>query len=304
MVQSFVKLSLMADEMKPGLLRVAMDDASATAGDGTGPTPCLRWAGGKRRQLAYLEPLVPTEYNRYFEPMVGAAALFLRLQPSQAILGDSNAELIGFYEVLRDNTEELIARLRRFKASEKGYYEVRAMEPICPIDRAARFAFLNRLAWNGVYRVNKEGKFNVPFGKRIPSEMWDYPNLRAMARALKTASLFRGDFEECTAAAESGDFVFIDPPYPRGANDGMGFNRYTTRFFSYEDHERLARSASDLVSRGVLVMIAESAHPDISTLYSERFNRLTIEGKALIAGKAEARRTVRELLLYSYEVGS
>lgn len=247
---------------------------------------------------------MPGEYNRYFEPMLGAAALFLKLQPTQAVLGDSNAELIQFYDVLRDNTEELIARLRGCKASQEEYYEVRGMEPTCPIDRAVRFAFLNRLAWNGVYRVNKRGKFNVPFGKRIPKKMWDYANLRLVARSLKKASLFAGDFEECVAGAEAGDFVFIDPPYPRGASNGVGFNRYTSTFFSYEDHVRLAGCAASLARKGVLVLIAQSAHPDISKLYREPFNRVAVEGKALIAGKASARRIVSELLLHSYEVES
>ena len=250
----------------------------------------------------HLEPLLPPDFNRYFEPMVGGGALFLRLQPEQAIIGDSNAELINFYSILRDNTEELIAELAQLEPSAGAYYEARDLQPTTTMDSASQFAFLNRLAWNGVYRVNRQGKFNVPFGKRVPEQMWDFDNMRAIAEVLKSARLFAGDFEQCIASARPGDFVFLDPPYPRGANNGMGFNRYTARFFSFEDHKRLAGYAMRLAECGILVLVAESSHPKIAGLYPDEFNRVEIVGRSLIAGKASARKPVRELLLHSYDV--
>lgn len=265
-------------------------------------TPCLRWAGGKRRHLKDMASILPPRFDKYFEPMVGAGALFLRLMPEEAVIGDSNADLIHFYKILRDNTDELILRLSQLEPSGKAYYKARSLQPASPIANATRFAFLNRLAWNGVYRVNKLGKFNVPFGKRIPKKMWDFENMRAIASLLQTTILFNGDFEECLKSVSDGDFVFLDPPYPRGANNGMGFNRYTSHFFSVDDHKRLALVAKILANRGAFVLVAECAHPEISDMYKDGFNSMVVEGKSLIAGKVDARKLVAESFYFSYQI--
>lgn len=274
---------------------------ASTLNSDTGP--CLRWAGGKRRHLLAMEAVLPSQFGLYFEPMVGGAALFLRMQPSRAVLGDINAELMGFYQILRDRTEELIWRLSHLKASREMYYSLRESEPTDPVDVAVRFAYLNRLCWNGLYRVNREGKFNVPIGSRLPTRMWNFDNMRQIACSLRKVTLFCGDFSECVATASEGDFVYLDPPYPRGSSDGLGFNRYSSVSFSYDEHVRLARTADDLSRRGVLVLVSETADPRIVGLFSNDFVPTYLDGKSLISGRAAGRRAVREALLRNYCAG-
>lgn len=266
------------------------------------PIPCLRWAGGKRRHIQFIHKLLPSKYETYYEPMVGGASVFLNFQPPRAVLGDNNPELINFYNVLRNSPDDLISYLKKLTASEEQYYEFRRWSPNDPLERAIRFAYLNRLSWNGLYRVNMRGEFNVPFGKRYPETLWDFVNLEKVSLALESALLFTGDFEQCIANVNPGDFIFFDPPYPRGALNGLGFNRYSSKFFSYEDHKRLANVATKLANLGTLILITESAHPDIVNLFKDNFNVSYIESKSLIASQSSKRRQVKEVLIHNYRV--
>ena len=184
--------------------------------------------------------LAPQSWCRYFEPMAGGAAMFFSIRPRIALLADTNADLVNFYSVLKSSRFALIHKLSRLAASREIYYLLRSAKPRAPLQRAVRFAYLNRLAWNGLYRVNRSGLFNVPIGDRLPTTMWDVASLTAASNALQDADLLHGDFRDTTASARANDFVFFDPPYPRGAQNATGFNRYTAHFFKAQDHSDLA----------------------------------------------------------------
>jgi DNA adenine methylase len=187
--------------------------------------------------------------------MSGGAALFFYLRPSRATIADINPDLIAFYSVLKRNPEELLRRLRPLKASRDLYYAFRASRPRSEIQRAVRFAYLTRLAWNGLYRVNRRGDFNVPIGDRLPPVLWDESNLRKASAALALARIMVADFRMCTRSAAAHDFVFFDPPYPRGSRDDFGFNRYASTFFTLEDHRDLAQTVVQLSRQSVQVMV-------------------------------------------------
>jgi DNA adenine methylase len=252
--------------------------------------PVVRWAGGKSAMISRLAALLPTKWNRYIEPMSGGAALYFHIQPPAAILADINSELITYYTVLRDRPTELISRLASLIASREEYYAMRASSPRTPIARAVRFAYLNRLAWNGLYRVNRRGEFNVPIGDRLPSLMWDKTDLLNASAALGNVRLIAGDFRTTIQEARAGDFVFLDPPYPRGSREQLGFNRYASDFFSESDHHDLA----------VKVMLTLPNKDRFARIYPSELRRTTVRSKSLIAGNGSDRRHVTELILTNY----
>lgn len=264
--------------------------------------PVLRWAGGKRRLAHGLEELMPSKWNKYLEPMVGSGALFFHVAPRKAILGDLNPELINFYTVLRDNTDTLIDKLKGLKASKRLYRKMRKSTPRSRLERAIRFVYLNRLCWNGLYRVNQRGRFNVPIGDRLPMKLWDRNDFRNGARILSHAELVSGDFVTTLRKARSGDFVFIDPPYPRGAPLRTGFNRYCSDSFSSEDHKRLGRTARALDKKGVATMILLASSKDILSCYPTSFHRKRLRSKSLISCNASSRRFVDEIVLTNYRI--
>ncbi len=171
--------------------------------------PVLRWAGGKHGMAPILASLLPNTWGTYLEPMAGGAALFFFVQPPRAVLSDVNGELMNFYSVLRDQFPVLRRRLMKLSASEGAYYAFRESTPRGSIQRAVRFAYLNRLAWNGLYRVNRAGKFNVPIGDRLPEDMWSMTDLERASTTLMAAKLKTGDFRTITEYTMKGDFVFL-----------------------------------------------------------------------------------------------
>lgn len=262
--------------------------------------PALRWAGGKNAMAPRLASLLPPTWGTYFEPMAGGAALFFFILPSKAILSDVNAELINFYRVLKVSFPELRRRLNKLAASQHAYYAFRKSTPQGRVQRAVRFAYLNRLAWNGLYRVNRAGQFNVPIGDRLPDTMWSMADLSRASRALANATLKVGDFQEVVSRARKGDFVFFDPPYPRGAKDKVGFNRYAVDFFSTRDHELLATLVEELSKRRVKVMLTLANAAHLNELYPDSLRRRLVRSKALIACNGSDRRRVGELVLTNY----
>jgi DNA adenine methylase len=270
--------------------------------------PVLRWAGGKSRLVHYILDYLPNGFHRYLEPMVGGGALFFWISPPNSILSDVNPELINFYEVLRDNGENLINALLRLRASRQLYYRLRSARTRHPFERAVRFAYLNRLCWNGLYRVNRLGRFNVPIGDRLPSRLWHRTDLEQAAQALKATKLMSGDFAQALVLARSGDFVFLDPPYPRGSGsvpdrcDPLGFSRYSSSNFSAADHKRLSHTIQELSNRDVKVMLLLADDSRITRCYSNSLWKHTIFSKSLISCRGESRRQVRELILCNYRL--
>jgi DNA adenine methylase len=250
--------------------------------------------------LTAIAHLLPLSWRRYFEPMAGGAALFFQSRPSRATIADINGELINFYRVLQAQPAPLISRLAKLHACRELYYAMRSSNPASSVDRAVRFAYLNRLAWNGLYRVNRSGHFNVPIGDRLPSTLWDFDELRAASSALSYVSLLTGDFAHVLRYAREGDFVFLDPPYPRGAIGAVGFNRYASSFFTSSDHVRLSSTIKRLTKRGVLVMLALADRADLRGLYPATLRSTRVRSKALIACNGSDRRKVAELILVNY----
>jgi len=263
-----------------------------------GAKPFLKWAGGKTRLLAVLRKCLAREkFRKYFEPFLGGGALFFDLSPSCGILNDANPELMLCYQTVREQPEQLLRELSLLKVSEQEFYRIRGLVPeeLSPVSRAARFIYLNKTCYNGLYRVNKNGRFNTPYGRNDNVSLVDERNLRAASRLLKNAQLICKDYQSALADAGDGDFVYLDPPYlPVGKYSD--FKRYTKEYFYEEDHRKLADVCRMLSARGCFVLLSNSYHENISKLYSD-FNQAIVEMPRFINCKGEGRGRVKELLI-------
>lgn len=262
--------------------------------------PFLKWAGGKTQLLKTFIEFFPDSFNRYFEPFVGSGAVFFHLRPEQAQLSDCSAELINCYSVVRDDVSTLIRLLSQHKYEEEYFYNVRALntENLSPAERAARFIFLNKTCFNGLYRVNSRGQFNVPFGRYKNPLICNQDNLLAVSRALKKVSLRCDGFEKTISQAKRGDFVYLDPPY-QPLSPTANFTSYTKDAFSLADQKRLAESVKLLAKRGCKFMLSNSDCPEIRQLYAD-FHIETIQAVRAINCKSDRRGTITELLILNY----
>ena len=283
--------------------------------------PFVKWAGGKRQLLPQLVAASPAEIETYYEPFAGGAALLFALlarlgpgAPRRAVLNDLNAELVTTYRVVRDRLDALAGRLAVIEAeylAAEGedraqlYYRVRAERPRGAFAVAARLIFLNRTCFNGLYRVNRSGRFNVPHGRYQNPRILDQAGLRAASAALQHVELCSVDFEEACDGAGPGDFVYFDPPF-HPLSETSSFTAYTEQDFGWDDQLRLKGLIDRLARRGVAVMLSDSAHPRLERLY--RDGGYTLAGYALeavdarraINSKADRRGPVDELLLTNY----
>lgn len=232
--------------------------------------PILKWAGGKTQMLGDLLPKVPTSYGKYIEPFLGGGALFFALQPENAVIADSNPELINMYRQVAEHVEDVIYHLERYENTSEMFYDVRSLdwETLSRPEAAARMIFLNKTCYNGLYRVNKRGQFNVPYGKYKNPRICDAAGLRAASKALKKADIVCGDyFLLLEHYAQPGDFVFLDPPY-LPVSEYSDFKRYTKEQFYEEDHIELAKMVAQLHEKGCHVLLTNSNHPLVHELYA------------------------------------
>ncbi len=232
--------------------------------------PILKWAGGKTQMLGELLPKVPPSYGRYIEPFFGGGAMFFALQPEQAVIADSNPELINLYRQVADHVDDVIDQLKKYENTPEMFYAVRGQEwTMLPEDEAAaRTIFLNKTCFNGLYRVNKKGQFNVPFGKYKNPKICDEDGLKAASEALRKAEIVCGDYLLILERyAQPGDFVFLDPPY-LPISEYSDFKRYTKEQFYEEDHVELAKMVKTLHERGCYVILTNSNHPLVHELYA------------------------------------
>ena len=232
--------------------------------------PILKWAGGKTQMLNDLLPKVPSSYGRYIEPFFGGGAMFFALQPENAIIADSNPELINMYRQVASNVDEVIQYLKKYENTSEMFYTVREQEwtQLPKAEAAARTIFLNRTCFNGLYRVNKQGKFNVPYGKYANPKICDEDGLKAASEALKKAEILCGDYLlVLDHYAQPGDFVFLDPPY-LPISEYADFKRYTKEQFYEEDHVELAKIIMRLQERGCHIILTNSNHPLVHELYA------------------------------------
>lgn len=251
--------------------------------------PFLKWAGGKTQLIPELSKLIPIQYNKYIEPFIGGGAFFFFLNPEKSIISDSNSELIITYKAVRDNVEAVIKLLSKYKNEETFFYKIRSLDTtkLTDIERAARLIYLNKTCFNGLYRVNKKGEFNVPFGKRDNNYL-NKETLRDASEFLQRAKIINSDYlKTLHKHAKPGDFIFLDPPYyPVGKFSD--FKRYTKEFFYHEDQVKLRDEFDRLVQLGCHVLLTNSDHPTILELYKNYEIRI-LETKRLISSNPETR---------------
>jgi DNA adenine methylase len=259
--------------------------------------PLLKWPGGKRSLLKTILPLVPKRFNRYFEPFFGGGALFFALQPDKAYLSDKNAELIHAYSQVRDHPSTVIRELRKLRNSERHYYNIRENMPTGDAARAARLIYLITLAFNGIYRVNLKGEFNVPYGYKTHLNPCDEERIHEASTILKGAVVREEDFEKALSGCKTGDLVYLDPPYTV-AHGNNGFIKYNAKIFSWEDQLRLARVAKDLATRGCTVIVSNADHSSIRKLYGD-FVTTRLQRNSIIAASSNFRSRVTEHIFYA-----
>jgi DNA adenine methylase len=259
----------------------------------------VKWAGGKRQLLDQLIKYVPKDIEDYCEPFVGGGALFFKLRPRHAVLNDLNYDLINAYEVVRDCCEELIERLRehQVKHSTDYYYTIRGTKYTDLIDAAARFIYLNKTCFNGLYRVNKKGEFNVPIGSYKNPVICDADRLRSCSADLRGAILCNGEFDaDCLCGAS---FVYFDPPYVPVKS--TSHTEYCSDGFGYADQVRLRDCVDRLSDRGVRVLLSNSDTDVVYDLYAGyRIDR--VQARRAINSNGSGRGSVYEVLVRNYEI--
>jgi len=253
--------------------------------------PVLKWAGGKAQLLNVLIPKIPTKYGKYIEPFIGGGALFFEHQPKNAIIADTNPELINLYKTLATHVDFVIKELGFYENSEEFFYQTRSLNfsELTNVEAAARTIFLNKTGFNGLFRVNKKGGFNVPYGKNEKTKFLDSDNLRAASFHLSTARIVLGDYKKILMEnAQENDFVFLDPPY-FPISENSDFKRYTKEQFHEQDQKELSEEVMRLSELGCHVVLTNSNHPQVHSLYSP-FGIEVIQTRRSINSKSKLRR--------------
>ena len=275
-----------------------------------GARPFLKWAGGKARLAPAIVAAAPETFLRYHEPFLGGGAVFFAMAAARpglrATLSDSNAELINVHRAVRDHPDALIAALRPIAEAYRAldtsgrrdfYYAQRACEPPDPVARAARLIFLNKTGYNGLYRVNRSGKFNVPHGRYTEPRILDEAALRAASAALQCAELRHEDFAAACDRARPGDLVYLDPPY-QPLSQTSSFTSYTREAFGVDEQRRLRDVFDGLTRRGVAAVLSNSDHPFIHELYGGRGYAIEhVRMSRAINSKGDGRASIEELLI-------
>lgn len=274
--------------------------------------PFLKWVGGKRQLLPELVKYVPklTSKHTYYEPFIGGGALLFELQPPKAAINDSNRELINCYEVIRDSLDELLEELSnaKYSNSETSYYKMRDLDRskkypnLSEVQKAARIIYLNKTCYNGLFRVNSQGQFNVPFGRYKNPNFLDDAVLRAVNKYLNSndITLSNQDFKEAVEDAKKGDFVYLDPPYdPVSAT--ASFTGYDVNGFNRNEQERLKKLFDALTTKGCKVMLSNSCTDFIQDLYKD-YQVKIVRATRSINSNALKRGMVDEVLVFNYEL--
>jgi DNA adenine methylase len=262
--------------------------------------PFVKWAGGKRQTIQEIKKRMPEKYNRYLEPFLGGGAVFFSLNFKSAVIGDINEELINTYNIIKNNIKDLIDSLKKHYYDKEYYYEIRALNPqkLDEIERAGRFIFLNRTCFNGLYRVNKKGLFNVPFGRYKSPLICDEKNLKLVSKKLKSVEIKCGDYKEIVSCAQKNDFIYFDPPY-MPLTETSNFVNYNKNGFSKTDQIELRDLFAALSNKGVFCLLSNSYTEEIINLYSE-FNIDTIKAYRNINSRVEGRGKIKEVVIKNY----
>lgn len=260
-------------------------------------TPILKWAGGKRWLVESHPEIFSLNYNRLIEPFMGSGAVFFKLAPDSSIISDSNQELISTYEAIRNDWLSVETALKRHHSrhSKAYYYKMRDTKPRTPHGRAARFIYLNRTCWNGLYRVNLQGKFNVPIGTKT-NVLLETDNFKKVSELLEKAELDCCDFEKTIDKAQKGDLLFVDPPYTVKHNQN-GFIKYNESLFSWEDQVRLKEAIIRAKNRSARIILTNAHHESIIELYKGIGTQSPLTRSSVISGIAKHRGAYEELLV-------
>ena len=274
--------------------------------------PVLKWVGGKRQLISDIEPLIPKKISTYVEPFVGGGAVLFHLQPKKAIINDFNKELMNVYQVIKDNPNELIKVLKEHKElnSEDYFYEIRSLdrrddfENLSSVQKAGRIIYLNKTCYNGLFRVNRAGFFNTPYGKYKNPSIVNEVTIKAISNYFNSANIkfLTGDYKEALKSLRRGAFVYFDPPY-MPISSSSSFTGYTEHGFGYEKQVELRDECLKLHDRGVKFLQSNSYSPEILELYSDQkvFNIEIVKAKRSINSQSDKRGEFSEVLIYNYE---
>lgn len=266
--------------------------------------PIVKWVGGKRQLMFELLKNMPKSYNRYFEPFIGGGALFFELQPENAYISDMNEELINLYSVVRDNVYELIDDLSKHEVSKEYFLDIRNIDrtekyaELSDVEKASRFIYLNRTCFNGMYRVNSQGQFNVPFGHYKNPRIVDKNNLINCSNLLQRTEIKHADFSEILTMVQKGDFVYFDPPYVP-LNETSSFTSYTKDGFNIDMQFKLRDVCDELDSMGVKFLLSNSDTKLVNELY-ENYNIKKVFASRQINANADGRGKITEVLVRNY----
>ena len=280
------------------------------------PQPFLRWAGGKRRLTGLLIQAFPTEFdprvNRFFEPFIGGGALMfatgnrssdLFIPGKNVFINDSNPDLVIVYKVIKYHLPELLKVLKKLSKNlgKEEFERIRSSSPRTEIARAARFIYLNKTCFNGLWRVNSSGQFNVPWGKLVNPLIFDQENLEACSKRLIGAKISCGSFTQAVKTAKKGDLVYFDPPY-LPLSPSSSFSQYAKDNFNTRDHEKLAEVISNLTDRGVSVILSNSDTPETRRIFDKLLTLRQISVNRSISAAAHARKPVNEVIGTNFQV--
>lgn len=269
--------------------------------------PIVKWAGGKRQLINEIERFIPEHYSTYYEPFVGGGALLFHIQPNKAVINDVNEELMNLYTIVKDNVDELIKDLEKHENTKEYYYKMRELDrdkerysKLTNIERASRIHFLNKTCFNGMFRVNQQGEFNVPFGRYTNPDIINKATLKAVSKYFNKSNikLLNCDFEEALKGIRKGSFVYFDPPYDP-ISDSSSFTGYAKGGFDREEQKRLKKLCDKLNDRGVKFLLSNSTTEFILELYKD-YSLEIIQARRVINSNPDLRGEVDEVLVRNY----
>ena len=271
-------------------------------------SPFLKWVGGKRQIMPSIVSLLPEnmEEYRYVEPFVGGGAVLFHLHPKSAIINDFNAELINVYEVIKNNLDELVADLKKHQNESGYFYEIRGwdrsdeIKRLTNVQRASRIIYLNKTCFNGLYRVNSAGEFNVPFGKYKSPNIVNEPTLKAVSEYLNANNIiiYCCDYEDVLRELDKNSFVYLDPPY-HPVSESSNFTGYVQGGWNMYDQIRLREACDELTRKGIKFLLSNSATPLIKEQYKD-YNIQTVKANRAVNSNGAARGEIDELLIRNY----
>jgi DNA adenine methylase len=266
----------------------------------------LRWTGSKRWLIKdYITRFLPEKFNNYHEPFLGGGSMFFFVKQTmhnerrKFFLSDTNEDLINVYTQLRDNSEEVIKHLKRFKNTKEDYYKIRDYKPKTDARKAARFIYLNRTSFNGIYRVNANGIYNVPYGYRPNVDFVTEDLLQNVGILLQESILSTNSFDQSLLSVKKGDLVFLDPPYTV-AHENNGFIEYNQKLFSWGDQEKLKQMIELIIRKKAFFILTNASHSSIETLYKDIAQLTVLSRPSIVGGRIKTRSVYNELIIHNF----